>query len=38
MWLNCSHASANGWCVNERRHFFDVVEKQSVKEDFIGVL
>ena len=28
----------NRWRVNERRHFFNMVEKESVKEDLVGVL
>ena len=28
----------NGWRVNDRRHFFDVVEKKSVEEDLVRVL
>jgi len=25
-------------CVNDRHHFIDVIEEESVKEDFVGVL
>jgi len=38
MWLNCSIASATVWRVNQRCHFFDVVDEESVKEDLVGVL